>query len=63
LPLLLAKKEEREHVMTLLEKWGLSLEGITKEQRDMVGKIIAVLSENKAGTNAGISPKKKAKKK
>jgi len=63
LPVLLAKKEEREHVMTLLEKWGLSLEGITKEQRDMVGKIIAVLSENKAGTNAGISPKKKAKKK
>jgi pimeloyl-ACP methyl ester carboxylesterase len=63
LPVLLAKKEEREHVMTLLEKWGLTLEGITKEQRDMVGKIMAVLSENKAGASAGISPKKKAKKK
>jgi pimeloyl-ACP methyl ester carboxylesterase len=63
LPLLLAKKEERELVMALLEKWGLTLEGITKEQRDMVGKIMAVLSENKAGARAAILPKKKAQKK
>jgi len=63
LPVLLAKKEEREHVMALLEKWGLSLEGLTKEQREMVGKITVVLSENKAGDRAAISPKKKAQKK
>jgi hypothetical protein len=63
LPMLLAKKEERELVMALLEKWGMTLEGITKEQRDMVGKITAVLSENKAGARAAISPKKKAQKK
>jgi pimeloyl-ACP methyl ester carboxylesterase len=63
LPLLLAKKEERELVMALLEKWGLTLEGITKEQRDMVGKIMAVLSENKAGARAAILPKNKAQKK
>ncbi len=29
----------------------------------MIGKIIAVLSENKAGARAGISPKTKTKKK
>ena len=63
LPMLLDKKEEREHVMSLLEKWGQTLEGITKEQRDMIGKITAVLSENKAAARAAISTKKKTKKK
>jgi hypothetical protein len=61
LPLLLAKKEEREHVMTLLEKWGLTLDGLTKEQRDMIGKITAVLSEKEAG--GGSTAKRKAKNK
>ncbi len=63
LPMLLDKKEEREHVLALLEKWGQTLEGITKEQRDMIGKITAVLSENKAAARAAISTKKKTKKK
>ena len=63
LPILLAKKEERELVMALLEKWGLTLEGLTKEQRDEIGKITAVLSEKKAGADAGITSKKKAQKK
>ncbi len=62
LPKLLFKKEERERAMSILE-WGRTLEELTKEQQDMIGKITAILSENKAGAGAGVSPKKKAKKK
>jgi tellurite resistance protein len=62
LPKLLLKKEERERAMSILE-WGRTLEDLTKEQQDMIGKITAILSENKAGAGAGVSPKKKAKKK
>jgi hypothetical protein len=38
------KKETSERVLSLLD-WGLTLEGITKEQRDMVEKIIDVIKE------------------
>jgi len=62
LPLLLHKKEELERAMSFLE-WGRTLEGITKEQRDEIGKIAAVLSEKKAGAGTGIPSKKKADKK
>ena len=62
LPLLLHKKEDLERAMSFLE-WGLNLEGLTKEQRDEIGKITAVLSEKKAGAGAGITSKKKSQKK
>jgi pimeloyl-ACP methyl ester carboxylesterase len=62
LPKLLSKKEDRERVLEILE-WGLTMEGLTKEQRDMIGKITAMLSEKKAGTVAGNSSEKKSKKK
>jgi Protein of unknown function (DUF3141) len=62
LPKLLSKKEEREHAMSILE-WGKTLEGLTKEQQDMIGKIIAVLSEKEAGAGEGSASKKKAQKK
>jgi hypothetical protein len=42
LPKLLSKKEDRERAMQILE-WGLALDGITKEQRDMGTKIVALL--------------------
>ena len=61
LPKLLSNKEDRERAMSILE-WGQSLEGLTKEQRDMIGKITAVLSENRGRGPARESlPKKKAK--
>ena len=49
--------------MSILE-WALTLEDLTKEQRDEIGKITAVLSENKAGASRGKSrPKRKHRKK
>jgi hypothetical protein len=48
--------------MSILE-WGRTLEDLTKEQQDMIGKITAILSEKKAGADAGITSKKKAQKK
>jgi pimeloyl-ACP methyl ester carboxylesterase len=60
LPKLLSKKEDRERVMSILE-WAQTLEDLTKEQRDMIGKITAVLSE--PGAVAGNSSKKKTQKK
>ena len=58
LPLLLTEKEGRDRVMSFLN-WGLALEGITKEQRDMADRIIDVI---KAGTSpstpAGAGKKK-----
>jgi pimeloyl-ACP methyl ester carboxylesterase len=62
LPKLLSKKQEREQAMSILE-WGQTLEGLTKEQRDMIGKITAVLSEKEAGAGAGNASKKKTQKK
>jgi pimeloyl-ACP methyl ester carboxylesterase len=61
LPKLLSKKEDRERAMSILE-WGLTLEDLTKEQRDMIGRMIAVLSEKEAVAGAGNPSKKKAKK-
>jgi hypothetical protein len=46
--------------MSILE-WAQTLEDLTKEQRDMIGKITAVLSE--PGAVAGNSSKKKTQKK
>ena len=62
LPKLLSNKEDRDRAMSILE-WGKSLEGLTKEQLDMIGQIIAVLSEKEAVAGARNSSKKKAKKK
>jgi hypothetical protein len=62
LPKLLSKKEEREQAMSILE-WGRTLEDLTKEQQDMIGKITAVLSAKEAGAGAGNSSKKKTQKK
>jgi pimeloyl-ACP methyl ester carboxylesterase len=62
LPKLLANKEERERAMSILE-WGGTLEDLTKEQQDMIGKITAVLSAKEAGAGAGNSSKKKTQKK
>jgi pimeloyl-ACP methyl ester carboxylesterase len=62
LPKLLAKKEDRERAMSILQ-WGQTLDDLTKEQRDMIGKITAVLSEPGAGSIAGNTSKKNSKKK
>jgi pimeloyl-ACP methyl ester carboxylesterase len=62
LPKLLSNKEDRERAMSILE-WAQTLEGLTKEQRDMIGKIAAVLSEKDAGSAAGNSSRKKTQKK
>jgi pimeloyl-ACP methyl ester carboxylesterase len=42
LPLLLSKKEDRERVLSILEM-GRSLDGVTKEQLDMVDRIVDVI--------------------
>ena len=42
LPLLLSKKEDRKRVLSLLE-WGRSIDGLTKEQRDMINRIVDVI--------------------
>jgi len=42
LPALLPGKEERKRTLSLLE-WARRIEGITKEQRDMVDRIAAPL--------------------
>jgi hypothetical protein len=62
LPQLLSNEDERGRAMSILE-WGKSLEGLTQEQRNMIGKITAVLSEKEAGAGAGNSSRKKTKKK
>jgi hypothetical protein len=62
LPKLLSNKEDREQAMSILQ-WAQTLEDLTKEQRDMIGKITAVLSEKEVGVAAGNSSKKKTKKK
>jgi hypothetical protein len=62
LPKLLLNKEDRERAMSILD-WAQTLEGLTKEQRDMIGKIATVLSVKEAGAVAGNSSRKKTKKK
>jgi hypothetical protein len=62
LPKLLAKKEDRERAMSILD-WAQTLEDLKKEQRDMIGKITAVLSEKETRAGAGNSSRKKTKKK
>jgi len=62
IPSLLSRKEDRQRVLQSLESCR-SMEGITKEQRDMLDRITALLSEKKAVAVAGNSTKKKAKKK
>jgi pimeloyl-ACP methyl ester carboxylesterase len=42
LPKLLSRKEDRERTQKILE-WGLSLEGITKEQKEMGSRILELL--------------------
>lgn len=44
LPRLLTAKEDRDRVLSTLS-WGLSMEGITQEQRNMINKIIDVIKE------------------
>ena len=48
LPALLSRKEDRERTLQILE-WGLSLEGITKEQRDMGKTIMELLKGGAVG--------------
>ena len=62
LPALLSRKEDRERVLQFLERCT-SMEGITREQRDMLDRITTLLSEKKAGAGGGTSNKKKAQKK
>jgi len=62
IPALLSRKEDRERVVQILEPC-MSMEGITKEQRVMLDRINALLSEKKAGAGTRNSSKKKAKKK
>jgi len=47
LPLLLLKKEDRERVLSLLD-WGLTMKGLTKEQRDMINRIVDVIKATAA---------------
>jgi pimeloyl-ACP methyl ester carboxylesterase len=61
LPKLLSKKEDRERVLDILE-WGLTFEGITKEQRDMIGKISALLKGREEESGVERASKKKTKK-
>jgi hypothetical protein len=42
--MLLSKKEDREHVLSILEM-GRSLDGVTNEQLDMVDRIVDVIKE------------------
>jgi len=63
LPALLSRKEDREHILAVLE-WWRKLEGIKKEQLDMIDRITAVLSGKQGrGPDAGNSSRKKTQKK
>jgi len=57
LPLLLTKKEDRDRVISFLN-WGLTLEGITKEQRDMIKRIADVLKAEAPGDKPAGAGKK-----
>jgi pimeloyl-ACP methyl ester carboxylesterase len=62
LPQLLSNKEDKNRALSILE-WGTNLEGLTQQQRDMIGQITALLTEKEAVAGAGNPSKKKAKKK
>ncbi|OPY86591.1 MAG: Alpha/beta hydrolase family protein [Syntrophaceae bacterium PtaU1.Bin231] len=49
LPALLSRKEDRERTLRILE-WALSLDGITKEQRDMGNRIVGLLRSDAPGS-------------
>ena len=61
LPALLSRKEDRERTLQILE-WGLSLEGITKEQRDMGKTIMELLKGGAVGNGKSKVTGKKNKK-
>jgi len=61
LPALLSRKEDRERTLQILE-WGLSLEGITKEQRDMGNRIVGLLKSDASGSGKARPAGKKNKK-
>jgi len=50
LPLLLSNPDEREHVISLLQ-WGLTLEGLTREQREMGKTIIELLRKSESSAS------------
>jgi pimeloyl-ACP methyl ester carboxylesterase len=52
LPKLLSKKEDRERAIQILE-WGLALEGITTEQRDMGQKMMDLLKSGNSTAGKG----------
>ncbi len=52
LPKLLSRKEDRERAIQILE-WGLALEGITKEQRDMGNQIRELLKGGSSTAGKG----------
>ncbi|MGE5855028.1 MAG: poly(3-hydroxybutyrate) depolymerase, partial [Syntrophaceae bacterium] len=62
IPALLSRKEDRERVLQFLDECR-SIEGITREQRDMLDRITSLLTEKKPGAGTGNSSNKKAKKK
>ncbi len=61
MPALLSMKEDRDRALQILE-WGLSLEGITKEQRDMGNKIMELLKGGAVGNGKSKATGKKNKK-
>ena len=61
LPALLSRKEDRERTLQILE-WGLSLEGITNEQRDMANRIIELIKGDAASGGKGKAADKIAEK-
>jgi hypothetical protein len=62
LPLLLAKPEDRNRALSLMESVQSQV-SLTPKQQDMVGKITALLSAKEAGAVAGNASRKKARKK
>ena len=60
LPLLLSNGEDRKRVLQIL-KWGLSLEGITSEQRSMGNKIVKLLKGDAASSEKLPATGKKTK--
>jgi hypothetical protein len=61
LPALLSGKEDLERILQILER-ALSLEGITKEQRDLGNRIIELLKDGGAPGGKGKAAVKKVKK-
>jgi len=58
LPLLLSRKEDRERVMSFLE-WGRKLEGIKKEQQNMIDRIVEVITARTPGDKPAGAGRKK----